>query len=278
MDRDLGTVLFGLVSAASWGSGDFSGGRAARRTSVLVVLLISEAVGSVLLLAAALALGERLPDAAALMWAAAAGIGGTVGLAALYRGLATGAAAVVAPVSALVSAAIPVAVGAALEGAPAPTVLAGFALALAGIWLVAGGGGWQTMRALGLPLLAGIGFGAFFVCIHRASAEATFWPLFVARLVALLLGLPLALARRSWRGVSIGSAWLPALAGIFDAGGNLFFVLAGQLGRLDTASVLSSLYPATTVLLARLIDGEPIGRRQWLGLATVLAAIALIAA
>jgi drug/metabolite transporter (DMT)-like permease len=278
MSTDLAAVLLGLVSATSWGAADFAGGLASRRAPVLGVLVLVQATGVTLIAATALLLRESAPPPVALAWAAAAGAAGAVGLAALYRGLALGRMAVVAPVSAVLSAAIPVAWGALAEGVPPASKLAGFALALGGIWLVARTGpAGEGRGGIGLALLAGCGFGAFLVLMDRGAQGGTFWPLAAARGTSLLLALAVATARRR--------AWAPArtalplvlLSGVLDAGGNAFFVLATQAGRLDVAAVLSSLYPASTVALAAGLLRERVSRPQGAGIAAVLGAIALIA-
>jgi drug/metabolite transporter (DMT)-like permease len=278
MASGLAAVLFGLLSAASWGGGDFCGGLAARRAPVLRVLPVSALGGMLPLLVLALLTGERsVAHAGPLLWGAAAGLFGTIGLGALYRGLAAGRAAVVAPTSAVVAAALPALWGAASEGLPGPLRLAGFALALAGVWLIAQTGEpTRGASGLGLALLAGCGFGGFFILIDRAGEGGTYWPLLAARCVTLAASLGGALLLRPTGSVRPALP-LALLGGVLDAGGNAFFVLAGQAGRLDVAAVLSSLYPATTVLLARLVLGERIAPRQALGIAAVLGAIGLIA-
>lgn len=278
MPTDLLSPLLGLTSAASWGAGDFCGGLAARRAPLPGVLVLGYAVGVALVAAAALGTGEALPPAAALGWAAAAGLSGTAGLAALYRGLAVGRMALVAPVSAVLSAALPVAWEALAGGLPPAARLAGFALAFCGIWLVASGGAAGVDR-LGLALAgtAGLGFGGFLVLMHHAAAAGPFWPLAAARTTSLLLVLAAAWARRRPWVPSRGALPLVLLSGVLDAGGNAFFVLAGRAGRLDVAAVLSSLYPASTLLLAALLLRERVTRAQAAGIAAALAAIVLIA-
>ncbi|HEU4325885.1 MAG TPA: EamA family transporter [Roseiflexaceae bacterium] len=269
-----GAVVFGLAAALTWGGGDFCGGLASRRAAVLAVLGLSQAAGLAALVLLGLLWREPLPPLEAVGWGAAAGVAGTLGLGMLYAGLARGAAAVVAPVSAVLSAAIPVLITALSVGLPEAPKLAGFAVALAGIWCVARSDDPAgTARGLGYAVLAGCGFGGFFVLIDRA--DGTFWPLAVARCVTLLLVLPAVLLRD--RGALRRVPRVAFASGLLDAGGNVFFVLASQLGRLDTAAVLSSLYPASTVLLSRLVLAERIGRIQQLGLLLVLGAIVLIA-
>jgi drug/metabolite transporter (DMT)-like permease len=275
----LAAPLLGLVSAASWGAGDFCGGLASKRSPLLGVLVVGYGTGVPIFAAAGLLLGEPAPGGAVLAWAVAAGLSGTIGLAALYRGLAIGRMALVAPVSAVLAAAIPVAWGALTEGPPPAAKLAGIALALAGIWLVARSGAAGADRVgLLLALVAGAGFGGFFVLIHVGARDGTFWPLVAARSTALALVLAVALLR--------GRAWTPvrrdlpliALSGVLDAGGNAFFLLASQAGRLDAAAVLSSMYPASTVVLAAALLRERVSQSQGVGIAALLAAIVLIAA
>jgi drug/metabolite transporter (DMT)-like permease len=281
MSSELAAALLGLASAASWGAGDFSGGLAARRSPLLGVLVLGQAAGTTLVAALALLTHEGAAPAASLAWAVAAGASGAVGLAALYRGLAVGRMAVVAPISAVLAAAIPVAWGALSEGVPSAPRLVGFALAFLGIWLVAGAGASTpaaTGRAgIGLALLAGVGFGGFLIFMHLGARGGTFWPLAAARATALLLALGSVLARGgAWRPVA-GALPLILLSGALDAGGNALFVLASQAGRLDVAAVLSSMYPASTVLLAAVLLRERVRWTQALGIAAALGSIALIA-
>jgi drug/metabolite transporter (DMT)-like permease len=277
---ELAAALLGLASAASWGAGDFSGGLAAKRSPVLGVLVLGQLAGATFMAAVALLTHEGAPPPSSLAWAVAAGAVGAVGLAALYRGLAVGRMAVVAPISAVLSAGLPVAWGALSEGPPPAARLAGFALALLGIWLVAragGGGQAETGRTgLGLALLAGVCFGGFLVFMHLGARGGTFWPLAAARGTAFLLVLAAALGRGgAWRPVA-GALPLVLLSGTLDAGGNALFVLASHAGRLDVAAVLASMYPASTVLLAAALLRERVHRTQALGIAVALGAIALI--
>lgn len=271
-------VVFGLASALSWGAGDFSGGLASKRAPVFGVLTIGHAIGLALLLSLALVWGESLPSTTDLLWGLAAGLAGAVGLAALYRALAIGRMGLVAPVSAVLTAALPALFGILTAGMPGVPKLAGFALALLGIWLVAGTGESTGSRAgLGLAVLAGFGFGLFFILVHRAGENAVFWPLAAARVGSLGFVLPIAFARRQFPPREPRLLVTALLSGALDVAGNAFFVLAGQAGRLDVAAILASLYPASTVLLAALLLGERVMRVQILGIAAALAAIALIA-
>jgi drug/metabolite transporter (DMT)-like permease len=270
-------VLFALLSAAVWGGGDFTGGWAAKRIHQVQVLTVSALSGMVLLAVLAVGLGEPLPSAGGVAWPALAGASGALGIASLYRGLAVGNAATVAPTAAVISASLPVVFAAATMGWPRTPQLSGFMVAMAGIWLTAlsapGVGG---RGGLGHAVLAGLGFGGFYVLIAQAQGPI-FGSLAIARAVAATAGgllmvwltLPLPSLRAS-----------PAafVAGLLDAGGNVFYMLAQQHTRLDVAAVLASFYPVTTVLLARVVLKEAVTTRQWAGAALCLAAVALIAA
>lgn len=281
---ELLAVAYGLASAAVWGAGDFSGGLAAKRGNVYIVVTLSQLVGLACLLTLALLLEGALPPARDLLFGALAGLAGVIGILALYTGLARGRMGVVAPMTAVLSASIPVIVGILTEGIPPVLVLVGFGLAVTAVWLLSGGGNADGIRRdeLGLALLAGLGFSLFFVFIDQLSTGVIFWPLTAARVASVPLLLLFILGRRQWQGVTtarLPSSLLPiiALSGILDSGGNYFFALAAQSGRLDIAAVLASLYPASTVLLARLILKETLGSRQWLGVGVALIALVLIA-
>ncbi len=274
-----GTIVFGLAASLSWGTGDFSGGLASRRTHVFTVILGVDVVGMVLLPILALLWGEALPSWKDALWGASAGLVGTLGLTSFYRALAVGRMGINAPITAVLAASLPVIYSAFTLGLPRPLQLAGFALALLSVALVSRPerlAGRPT--GLGLALLAGLGFGGFFILIGQVSARAIFWPLVYARIVSLLFMLVFVRVR--------GEPMLPKkqgfplilLAGALDVAGNVFFILAAHAGRLDVATILSSLYPAMTVLLAALILHERVSRLQATGILLALAAILLISA
>ncbi|MGL4651018.1 MAG: EamA family transporter [Caldilineaceae bacterium] len=279
-----GAVALGLLSALSWGSGDFCGGLAAKRANPVFVVFASQLVGATLLAVLAVVFGEPLPGVEVWAWAAAAGLAGAFGLVALYTGLAQGMMGVVAPVSGVVGAAVPIVVAAVTVGLPGALPLAGFALALLSVWLLSGGAVSQSTKArssgLRLALIAGTGFGLFFVFLDQAAEVAIWWPLVIARGMACLALAPFLLRSARHGGLGDLKAALPfiLLAGVLDSGGNLFFGLAAQIGRLDMAAVLSSLYSAVTVGLAWLFLRERLTRPQWAGVAAALIAIPLIAA
>jgi drug/metabolite transporter (DMT)-like permease len=274
-----GSAVFGLASAVSWGAGDFCGGVATKRAGGYEVVIGAHLVGFVGFLGLAVMTGEAIPSVVNLFWCAIAGLAGAVGLLALYRALAEGRMGVAAPISGVLSAAVPAIVGAATDGLPRLLTLTGFALALVAVWLIARTGDVAIdLRRLGLPVLAGVTFGLFIVIIGRASGPAVFWPLVAAR-VASLATLPIVAIANGESAWPFPSAFLPiAIAGMFDAGGNAFLVMAAHAGRIDVAAVLSSLYPAGTVLLAWLILRERMTSWQFAGLLIALVAIAAITA
>jgi drug/metabolite transporter (DMT)-like permease len=186
---------------------------------------------------------------------------------------------VVAPISGVVGASVPILVAGVTLGAPSWVQAAGFALALAAVWLLAGGSiRGAPLSTLVTPIVAGLGFGFFYVFMARVGGSGFFWPLATSRTAAGLALLGWGLLRRQQ--VTLPRSLLPAVAAValFDTGGNLFYLLAAQTGRLDMAAVLSSLYPGMTVLLAWLFLHEQLSRPQWAGVAAAMLAIPLIVA
>lgn len=278
MNRDFATVIFGLAASLCWGSGDFSGGLASRRANASSVVIAAYAVGFVLLVALALLWKEPFPSPVDIVWGGLAGLAGVIGLISFYSALSIGRMGIVAPVSAVLTAALPVLFSAFTEGLPSLLQLGGFVLALLAIGLIS-----RPERArgrpkgIGLALLAGCGFGCFFILISHASHAATFWPLAVARFTSVFFMLVVVRIRQQQMLPKMTIAPIVLLAGVLDAIGNVFFVLATHTGRLDVAAVLSSLYPAATVLLAALVLRERVTRIQAVGILLALVAVPLIA-
>jgi drug/metabolite transporter (DMT)-like permease len=271
------SALYGLLSAASWGAGDFCGGLAAKRTTIFRVVIGSQLAGVMMLAIAAIVFHDGAPSASSIFWSCVAGLFGVAGLLSLYKALATGRMGLAAPVSGVISAAIPVVAGGVLQGMPGALRLAGFAVALVGVWLVATNEHAPVrIGDLGLPIAAGIGFGAFIVIIAWASDRGVFWPLVAARIASLTVLVAIAAARRELHAPGLRNVPVVAASGVFDAGGNAFLVLAAHAGRLDVAAVLSSMYPATTVLLAWLALGERLTAWQLAGLSAILSAIVML--
>jgi len=274
----MASVVFGLASAACWGAGDFCGGLATRRTRVYGVVIASQIVGVTMLVALALAFGEAVPPIPHLLWGSLGGAAGMVGLIAFYRALAVGRMGVAAPVGGVIGAAVPAILGAVMDGWPGTVKAAGFALALAAVWLIARSEDTNARAdGLGLAIIAGLCFGIFFAAIHRASVVAVFWPLVAARLTSLSLLFVYTGLTRQPRLPERAHLALIVLVGVLEVGGNAFYALAAHAGRLDVAAVISSLYPAGTVWLAWLILKEHITRLQIVGIVVALAAIVLIA-
>jgi drug/metabolite transporter (DMT)-like permease len=279
MNSQLLAILYGLASAASWGAGDFCGGVATRRSNAVVVVAIAHVMGGGLLMALALLLRESMPPLSVLLLGATGGFFGGVGVLALYRGLASGRMGVVAPISAVVTAILPVIVGAFTEGLPSLFQMAGFGIALVAVWLLSGGGPGLSVRTdeLRWALIAGLGFGLFFIFVDQAVDAAVLWPLVAARAASTALAAGILLLGRQATPPGRIPIGMILLSGISDAGGNGFFALATRAGRLDISAVVSSLFPAGTVLLAWLFLKERLDRRQWVGVAAALAALVLIA-
>ena len=275
----LTSAALSLGAAAVWGGGDFAGGVATKRANVFRVVAAAHACGLVLMLLLAWASHEPVPPWSALYWGVAAGVTGAFGIAALYKGLAVGRMGVIAPVASVITGVLPVLVGIRSEGLPGRLQIAGFGLALLSIWLIARPAGEiDSHRGLGLAILAGIMFGLFLVSGRQAGHNGVFWPLVAARVASTLLMLfILLLAPRDGR--PLRAAFVPILlSGVADSGANALFIAATRHGRLDVAAVLSSLYPASTVILARVLLKERISRMQGLGIAGALIAVALISA
>ena len=277
MDNLFATVMFGLAASLCWGSGDFSGGLASRRARATSVIIGAYTIGLLLLAALALIWREPFPRPIDLLWGGLAGVAGVLGLLAFYSALATGKMGLAAPVSAILTATLPVLFSIFTTGLPHPLQLGGFALALLAIGLISRPERSEgSLKGIGLALLAGCGFGCFFILVSRVSPGAVFWPLAMARLVSVILLLAVLLPRRQSVLPGKNVTLLVVATGILDAVGNAFFVLAAHSGRLDIAAILSSLYPAATVLLAALVLRERVQRIQATGVILALLAIPLI--
>ena len=276
------SILYGLFSAIGWGAGDFTGGLASRRTGALRAVFYGEVVGMVFLVAVVWITGESAPPLRVFLIALTAGMLGTIGLILLYQALTTGLMSIATPVSALLAAVLPVIVGMVRDGFPGWTTFFGFGFALFAVWMISQGEEGVTdllahISDLKLPLLAGLCFGLYFVIMNEAIHDgARFWPMIASRSG----GMALVFIYMLIKGITFkveSSAW-PYLVvnGFFDVSGNAFFILAAQSGRLDIASVLSSLYPGGTVILALIFLKERLSRSQWLGIAAALIAIVLM--
>ncbi|RBQ17361.1 EamA/RhaT family transporter [Spongiactinospora rosea] len=273
-------VVLATACALVYGTADFFGGLATRRSRLLAVVVLSQFSG-LALVAAVLPALPGSPSVDALLWGVAAGMSGTAGLLLFYRALASGTMSVVAPTTATTSAAVPVLFGLVSGERPTFTALAGVVLALAAVLLVSRGPKGAATATATAPLLsalaAGAGFGGFFVLVAQAPHDAGLWPLAGARTVSITLVVALALVTR--RTLRPGPRALPiiAFAGVLDMSANVLYLLAAQRGLLSLVAVLVSLYPATTILLARFVLRERLRGLQVGGVVMALAAVALIA-
>jgi drug/metabolite transporter (DMT)-like permease len=274
------SILYGIASSLSWGAGDFAGGLASRKVGAYRAVLYADFFGLLILAIVSIFYRESFPNSNVVINSLIGGALGTCGLLILYHSLSIGQMSIAAPVSALFAALLPVIFGAVTQGLPSAIQFIGFALALAAVWLISqGDGGFHIgkLSDLKFPILAGVGFGCYFIFIHNAVSDpdSLLWPMILSRLAGTLLVFLIVLARREPLPVPHG-AWTVALINAtLDLGGNFFFILASKAGRLDIASILSSLYPGMTVTLAWLILKERISRKQVIGIALAFAAIYL---
>jgi drug/metabolite transporter (DMT)-like permease len=271
------SILYGILSAATWGAGDFLGGIASKHTTPYRVLFLAELAGMIPFTVLALLLREPMPSTGDMLIGAGSSLLGLMGLLFLYRALASGQMTIAAPVSAVFAALIPVVFGFFALGLPSTPTLIGFAVAFAAVWLISQTDmtNWRiSLWDLRLALFSGFFFGLYFLTLHRATLNAFFWPLAAARFAGFIaLGLYALIARQP--ALPPREIWgLSVVNGILDIGGNAFYVLAAQTGRLDVAAVLSALYPASTVLLAGIFLKERITWLQAVGV--LLAFIAII--
>ena len=269
-----------------YGAADFLGGLASRRASTIVIVVIAQAAG-LLPLALLLTIIPGTLSSADLLWSAAAGLAGSAGVGLLYRALAVGTMSIVAPTTAVCAVVLPVAVDAAGGERLGLLTWIGIALALVAIVLVSQHTDRPgdvarptTMHALppglALAFVSGVAIGLFFIALARTSAAAGLWPLLVTRSVSIVLFSAVALARLQSMRVS-GSVLRVAVAcGVLDLLANALYIVASRGGPLSVVVTLASLYPASTVLLARTFLGERLSRRQAAGVACALAAVVLI--
>ena len=292
-------IVLALGAALLYGSADFLGGAAARRAALVAVLLTAGVAGVAVQLPAALLLGGP-PRAVGVEWGLAAGAVGGIGLMLFYAGLAAGPMSVVSPVSALAATVLPVGVAVAEGERPGVTVYVGVVLCLAATVLVSSGAGasevagrvggprwlpdaaWpRRLRGVGLGLASGAAFGLFFLFIRNGGETGALWPALSARCAGLAVYLVAALVVRT--GPVRPQAGWPLFAaavgaGALDAAANVSYVLATRAGLFGPAVVLTSLYPAVTVLLARLALRERMRRTQQAGLLLAAVGVVLIAA
>jgi drug/metabolite transporter (DMT)-like permease len=273
------TVAAALLASVAWGVADFLGGLKSRTVHVLVVLLLAQ-ISGVLAIALVVVLAGN-PPPASVLWAALAGLFGTLGLASFYRGMAVGAISVVAPIAA-VGAIVPVVFGIATGDDVSRLQGLGFALALSGVALASferhEAGAMRMAAGVPWAIAAVIGFGGYYVPMHEASEQDFLWAALVFRATVGVLAFSAWLAVRPAIGAARGHLGAIAMIGILDTAGNTLFAAAASLGEVSVVSVLATLYPVTTVALAALVLTERIDRLQLLGVVSALAGVVLISA
>jgi drug/metabolite transporter (DMT)-like permease len=276
LPAEFAPTSYGLAAVFAWGTSDFLGGYAARRANAFLLTTLAHASGLLFMLV--LASGTpQFPSPPSRLWAVVGGMSGGGALAIFYRALAVGRMGLVAPVAAVLGAAIPTIVLMMSQGSPGAVRLAGFVIAVVGIWLISGSEQGRGPQGIGLAVLAGVGFAGFFLGIAQAKDGSAEWLAAFSRTGSLIVTGSVVLVQRRFRQMSSSSAGWGLLAGCIDTTGTALFLCATRTGRLDSAVVLTSLYPAVTVLLARLFLHEHFTRRKALGMLTALLAIPMIA-
>ena len=271
-------AAYSLTAMGVWGVSDFVGGMGARRVNAFLFTAIVHVSGMTLMGLVAWLDRAPLPGRETTLWALMAGSIGGVSLALFYRALAAGKMGLTAPVAAVLGAGIPTIVTAFSEGFPGARHLLGFVLAVIGVWLISRSESDSGRpEGLGLAVIAGCGFAGFYLCIHQAGSGSALWIAVISRFASLVATLAFVFAGRNIRSVPAPVLAIAILAGCLDITGSAVFVRAQQAGRLDAAVVLSSLYPAVTVLLARLFLREHFSRARTVGMLAALAAVPMIA-
>jgi len=311
-------VLLALAAAAGYGGSDYAGGLAARRAGVVRVTVLAETTSVVLLACVIPFVSSRAPSWASVLWGAAAGASGVTGAMALYLGFRHAAFSVASSVSAVGTAAFSVLAGLALGERPGALSLAGISFALPAIVGVsapagrsgadpaaqagqadpaaqqgadrAGGSAARAGRrhqpgttgrhaaGVGLGLAAGAGFGLFFIGLSRAGSGSDLWPVVISQAAALVTVTGVAVATRQFGPPAAGARLFAMLTGAIGAAGTICFFLATHLGLLAVTAVITSLYPAGTILLARILSGERLTALRIIGLGLAAASVGLIAA
>lgn len=273
------TLTLSLSAAVAYGLSDFLGGVLSRRNHFLPVNVVANVAGVAAALVALVVAGTAPVTPAVAAWSVGSGLLSGMGGLALYRGFSRGEMAVVGPVSAVGSAVLPVLVGLLLGERFAALTGLGILLALPAIWLVAGGGGGTRMDPVSTTdgLLAGAGFGGMFIGVERAGPDSGLWPVLLAQVGALGLGLVAMAATRGWRGRSEPrSLWRAVVPGVLVPTAIALYQFSLRTGSLATSSVITSLYPAVTVLLAAWLLKERTTARQRAGLTLAGAAVVMI--
>jgi drug/metabolite transporter (DMT)-like permease len=295
-------IVLALASAIGYGGSDFAAGLASRSAGVIQVTLLASAVSAIVVTAALPFAASHPPSAAALAWGAVAGLGGTTGAFALYLGFRHAAFSVAGPISAVGTAGFSVLAGLLLGERPTPLALTGIVLALPAIVGVSASAASDTTAgaalaggrsdepaadpaaATGRPatgvaagLVAGACFALLFIGLDRAGSGSGLWPVAATQVAELTVALAVAAATRNVRLPGPRPRLLAAITGATGAAGTISFFFATHEGFLAVTAVLTSLYPAVTIVLARTVLGERLTALRLAGLTLAAACVALIA-
>ncbi len=272
------SIALALGASLTWGVSDFFGPLKGRKLGVLPALVYVQ-LGGLVAIAVIVAIRGKGPADPAVLFAIPAAVSGTLGFYAYYRGMAVGAMSIVAPIAGI-SAAVPVVFGILTGDRPSVWQWLGIAAALGGVFLASRepSRSGKVAAGVGLALLAAIGFGGYFPPMHEAGSADFWWASLIFRLTSTSVILAAVARRRPSLAVPSPQVAVLALIGIGDMFGNFFFAAASTSGLVSITSVLASLYPIVTVLLARLVLKERVARSQEAGIALTLAGVALISA
>ena len=285
-------VLLALAAAAGYGGSDYAAGLAARRASVVRVTVLVEVTSAALLMCVIPFISSQAPSLTSALWGIAAGASGVAGAMALYLGFRHAAFSVASSISAVGSAAFSVLAGVALGEHPGALSLAGIALALPAIVAVSAPSSRATPGVappgqqrqhkhavgVGLGLAAGAGFGMFFIGLNEAGSVNDLWPIVISQLAAMVTVTFVAAATRDLRLPPPGARRLSVMTGAIGAAGTTMFFLSTHHGLLAVTAVITALYPAVTIVLARVVSGERLTGLRIIGLSLAAASVALIAA
>jgi drug/metabolite transporter (DMT)-like permease len=281
-------ALLALLSAACYGVADFLGGLTSKRASTLAIVVVSQFSGLVFLLVVLPLLPAASPLRADYLWGAFAGLTGGSGVALLYRALAIGVMAIVAPTTAVCAVAVPVLAAIASGERPGLVTIGGIALAIAAIALVSRPHNAEPSSerhdsrtgsratAFSLALASGVVIGFFFLALARTSDQAGLWPLVTARIVSVSLFAAMGLLASESLRLPAGIRRTVVAGGVLDMLANFLYLIATRSGPLSVVVTLASLYPASTVLLARVMLHERLSRLQWLGVLCAMVAVLMI--
>jgi drug/metabolite transporter (DMT)-like permease len=273
-------ILLAAMCAVTYGLADYCGGRASRSVASTLVTLLGQATSLLLVVAGVLIVGTPVASAHDLLWGAAAGAAGGMALVLFYRALSSGAMTVVAPITAVISAGLPVIVGLLQGERPSAPALIGIVVACLAVALVSGAIGTRhhhtPWSVIAFAVIAGIGFGFIFVAFARTADDSGLWPLVAARASSLPVVAIIVAVTRPSRGAIRAVIWMVIASGVLDMAANLFFLEASHRGLLSIVSVISSMYPVTTVCLAFGLDHERVSKTQAVGLGCAALALTLV--